>query len=89
MISEQAICTFALLTIEELEFGVGVALLPGTSPLLPGISVLLSGTVLLSESAGPTGSLFESSEHAENAPSIEIRVPVKSHFFMFIRAILF
>jgi hypothetical protein len=75
--------------MEELDFAAGVALLPGTSPLLPGILPLLSGMVLLPESAGPTGSLLGSSEHAENAPSIEIRVPVKSHFFMFIRAILF
>jgi hypothetical protein len=83
MISEQAICGSALSAIEELDFAVGwPSLLPGTSPLL-------SGTRLPLESTGPTGSLLESSEHAVNAPSVEIRVPAKSHFFISIRAILF
>ena len=83
MISEHAICTFASLAIEELDFATE-ALLPPLSALLSGFPALVGSDPELS-GFGDVGS----SEHAENAPSIEIREPARSHFFMFIRAILF
>ena len=85
MISEQAICTVALLATEELDFTVAAELLfAPTSPLLVGFSALVGSEAELS-GFGEVGS----SEHAENAPNIAMQDPAKSHFFMFIRAILF
>ena len=89
MISEQAICGWALSAMEELDFTTE-PLLPGSTALLPGMPSLLPGVpALFGTEEELSGSGEEGLSHAENAPSIETKVPVKSHFFMFIRAILF
>jgi hypothetical protein len=77
--------------MEELDFAVAAELFPVLPSLLPGTLALLFGFSALVGSEAELSGFGDvgSSEHAENAPIIEIREPAKSHFFMFIRAILF
>jgi hypothetical protein len=88
MISEQAICGSSVSEKDD-ETGVTLLLEPVPPSELRGVSLLPGIPALVPDEELSGSADVGSSEQAENAPSIAMQDPAKSHFFMFIRAILF